>query len=200
MNKLRFGRGIEWQSQPSESGGCGTDMRSLAFDHSLRCTVSFVIRRRGSAPLSDAQEITAWLLRSFAHGLVRRPPAAFAQFVMRRRAHLSGSGSTPRAMQQLSRRDGWANVLRESLACVASVVATCIRGRPGALANQTAGCLANRRDGLSFAAAIRHLLTAALGRASVRATAENFSLQSTTEAQSVLFREITGASTGANHA
>ena len=92
-----------------------------------------------------------------------------------------------------SSREGWANVLLESMACGTPVVATRIWGTPEVVSNSTAGLLVERRDGAAFADAIRLLLAKMPDRALVRAYAENFSWQGTTDAQLALFGSIAGA-------
>ena len=89
-----------------------------------------------------------------------------------------------------SSREGWANVLLESMACGTPVVATRIWGTPEVVANDVAGRLVDQRDPEHFAAQIQALLIARPDRLAVRAYAENFSWQATTEAQLTLFRRI----------
>ena len=91
-----------------------------------------------------------------------------------------------------SSREGWANVLLESMACGTPVVATRIWGTPEVVANDVAGRLVDQRDPEHFAAQIQALLIARPDRHGVRAYAENFSWQATTEAQLTLFRRIAG--------
>jgi len=86
-----------------------------------------------------------------------------------------------------SSREGWANVLLESMACGTPVVATRIWGTPEVVANDSVGRLVDQRDGRAFEKAIVSLLSAYPDRMLVRAYAENFSWQSTTEAQLALF-------------
>lgn len=90
-----------------------------------------------------------------------------------------------------SSREGWANVLLESMACGTPVVAARIWGTPEVVADDVAGRLVDQRDGKAFATAISALLSTYPDRAKVRAYAEQFSWQSTTEAQLALFRHIT---------
>jgi glycosyltransferase involved in cell wall biosynthesis len=89
-----------------------------------------------------------------------------------------------------SSREGWANVLLESMACGTPVVAMRIWGTPEVVADDVAGRLVERRDGAAFASAINALLTTYPDRSQVRAYAEKFSWQSTTDAQVKLFSHI----------
>jgi len=99
-----------------------------------------------------------------------------------------------------SSREGWANVLLEAMACGTPVVATHIWGTPEVVAEAVAGRLVARRDGASFAVEINALLAAYPDRALVRAYAERFSWQATTDAQLALFGQITALSKKKSHA
>lgn len=97
-----------------------------------------------------------------------------------------------------SSREGWANVLLESMACGTPVVATDIWGTPEVVGRPEAGRLVPHRDGPSFATAIAELLAAGVDRAATRRYAEGFSWQATTDGQLALFGAITGK--GGRHA
>jgi teichuronic acid biosynthesis glycosyltransferase TuaC len=92
-----------------------------------------------------------------------------------------------------SSREGWANVLLESMACGTPVVAARIWGTPEVVSEQVAGRLVDQRTGIAFAEVITSLLSSYPDRSKVRAYAEKFSWQSTTEAQLALFDQIAGA-------
>lgn len=89
-----------------------------------------------------------------------------------------------------SSREGWANVLLESLACGTPVVAARIWGTPEVVADDVAGRLVDQRDGTAFAQAICALLANYPDRSRVRAYAEGFSWFDTTAAQLRLFGSI----------
>ena len=89
-----------------------------------------------------------------------------------------------------SSREGWANVLLESMACGTPVVATDIWGTPEVVAAPEAGQLVAQRTGAAFAASIEALQAAGVDRAATRRYAEGFSWQATTAGQLDLFHGI----------
>ena len=99
-----------------------------------------------------------------------------------------------------SSREGWANVLLESMACGTPVVATRIWGTPEVVASDVAGRLVDQRDGPAFAEAIDSLMRTYPARDEVRAYAEHFSWQKTTDAQLALFKRLAGQSKAVGHA
>lgn len=99
-----------------------------------------------------------------------------------------------------SSREGWANVLLESMACGTPVVAARIWGTPEVVAEDVAGRLVDQREGGAFAEAIRLLLSAYPDRSQVRSYAEKFSWQSTTDAQLALFDQIADRNKVTHHA
>jgi glycosyltransferase involved in cell wall biosynthesis len=92
-----------------------------------------------------------------------------------------------------SSREGWANVLLESMACGTPVVATRIWGTPEVVQDGRVGELVDVREGDAFAQAVRALLARRPDRAAVRRYAEGFSWRETSEAQLRLFRSIASA-------
>jgi teichuronic acid biosynthesis glycosyltransferase TuaC len=89
-----------------------------------------------------------------------------------------------------SSREGWANVLLESMACGTPVVATHIWGTPEVVCDPIVGRLVKERTAKAFAKAINELLKVYPDRVAVRRYAEGFSWKATTQGQIDLFRRI----------
>ena len=92
-----------------------------------------------------------------------------------------------------SSREGWPNVLLESMACGTPVIATRTWGTPEVVSEPAAGRLIERRDAASIANAIRELFAALPPRTATRQYAERYSWEATTAAQLALFRDIVAA-------
>jgi len=80
-----------------------------------------------------------------------------------------------------SSREGWANVLLESMACGTPVVATSVWGTPEVVAAPEAGLLAMERDAPTLRTQIDALLNALPDRTATRTYAEKFSWDDTIE-------------------
>jgi len=87
-----------------------------------------------------------------------------------------------------SSREGWANVLLESMACGTPVIGSAVWGTPEVIARPEAGLLMKNRDAASITAAAAQLRQAPPDRAATRRYAEQFDWQSTSDGQVALFQ------------
>ena len=98
------------------------------------------------------------------------------------------------AMVLSSSREGWANVLLESMACGTPVVASRIAGNPEVVRSAAAGLVVEENTPEGIAAGVRRLLATPTDRAATRAYAEGFGWEQTTQGQIRLFEALTGRS------
>lgn len=94
------------------------------------------------------------------------------------------------ALVLASSREGWANVLLESMACGTPVVASAVWGTPEVVAAPEAGILMPSLDAAGVAAGVDRLFSRPPRRADTRRYAEGFDWDTTTQGQLTLFREI----------
>ena len=90
-----------------------------------------------------------------------------------------------------STREGWANVLLESMACGTPVVASDIPGNDEVVGERAAGLIAPRTPE-GIAAAVRDLQANPLPREDTRCYAERFGWEATSEGQLAVFRRVLG--------
>jgi glycosyltransferase involved in cell wall biosynthesis len=107
---------------------------------------------------------------------------------------LRGVYSAADALLLASSREGWPNVLLESLACGTPTVATAVNGTPEVVQDPVAGQVVADRMPDALAQALRQVLGAPPAPAAVRAYAERFSWDATSQGQIELFDRIAGAS------
>lgn len=89
-----------------------------------------------------------------------------------------------------SSREGWANVLLESMACGTPVIASNVWGTPEVVAAPEAGLLMQERTPASLAASVRLLRANYPDHQATRRYAERFSWDDTTQGQLDLFRQV----------
>jgi len=89
-----------------------------------------------------------------------------------------------------SSREGWPNVLLESMACGTPVVASRVGGVPEIIQDPVAGRMVGERTADGFASAIEQLLSDRPDRRLIRAYAERFSWDRTSHSQLALFRSL----------
>lgn len=89
-----------------------------------------------------------------------------------------------------SDREGWANVLLESMACGTPVVATKIWGTPEVVADSVAGLLFEERTPQTIGQTIAALFVNLPDREATRKYAESFSWSATSQGQLKIFRQI----------
>lgn len=94
------------------------------------------------------------------------------------------------ALVLASSREGWANVLLESMACGTPVVASRVYGTPEVVAAPEAGVLMAQRSAQGVADAVHALRAAYPDRAATRRYAEGFSWDDTTEGQLRIFDTV----------
>lgn len=94
------------------------------------------------------------------------------------------------AMVLASSREGWANVLLESMACGTPVVASPAWGSREAVRAPEAGLVLDAATPEAIAAGVRRLLAAPPSRAATRAYAEAFGWDETSAGQLRLFRDV----------
>jgi glycosyltransferase involved in cell wall biosynthesis len=89
-----------------------------------------------------------------------------------------------------SSREGWANVLLESMACGTPVIASPIPGNPEVVQSPAAGLIARENTPGGLAEAIRRWESEPADRRATRAYAEQFSWDATSAGQLKIFRAI----------
>ncbi len=105
-------------------------------------------------------------------------------------AELPSLYSAADALVLASSREGWANVLLESMACGTPVVASDIWGNPEVVQTRDAGLIARENTPEGLAAGVADLLGDPPDRADTRSYAERFGWEETSLGQIALFRHV----------
>lgn len=139
--------------------------------------------------IGDGPDHAALVARAKAAGVESR--VTFAGRVDN--AELKRWYSAADALVLASSREGWANVLLEAMACGTPAVSTRAGGSPEVVAAPEAGQLIDERTAEGIARGIATLLARQPDRRDVRAYAEGFSWDATTQAQLRLFSGMASA-------
>jgi len=108
-------------------------------------------------------------------------------------AELKSWYSAADALVLCSSREGWANVLLESMACGTPVIASNIWGTPEVVAVAEAGVLMRERNAAGLVEAWKQLDANMPDRAATRAYATGFAWEPTTAGQLRIFGSIVGS-------
>jgi glycosyltransferase involved in cell wall biosynthesis len=173
----------------------------IAPDQRIVLSVGWLIDRKGhDIPIRALQQLPDVRLLIAGDGEKRRflEELAAEQGVSDRVDFLGGVPheemkyyfSAADALVLASSREGWANVLLESMACGTPVIASDVWGTPEVVAERAAGVLMEQRTPDSFAQAYRRLLADYPERELTRQYAKQFSWDDTTNGQLKMMRRI----------
>ena len=138
----------------------------------------------GSGPEREALErLTARLELSHRVRLVGQIPNDVLKWLL----------SAADALALCSSREGWPNVLLESLACGTPVIATNVGGVPEIVSSPTVGRVMESRTAAVFAKSFLDLMSSHPSPSEIRQFAENFGWDATSQAQIRLFDRVRNA-------
>lgn len=112
-------------------------------------------------------------------------------------ADLAGVYSAADFLVLASSREGWPNVLLESMACGTPVVATAVHGTPEVVASDAVGVLVGERTAEALTAALRTAFARGFDRSAVRAFACTRTWRETSEGLDRVYRAVAGRGAGA---
>lgn len=177
---------------------------ALGLDSPTLLSVGLLTERKGHHRTIEAMAgLPAWRLLIVGEG-PERPAleALIAAKGLSSRVRLMGAhphGELTRfytaadALVLASSREGWANVLLESMACGTPVVASGIPGNPEVVGEPAAGVIMPSNTPAGVVAGVQALEAARRPRAETRAYAERFSWDDTTAGQLTVFRRVLAA-------
>lgn len=136
--------------------------------------------------VGDGEERGRLAAQAAALGVAAR--VEFCGRIAHERLHVAYSAAD--ALALLSSREGWPNVLLESMACGTPVAATRVFGTPEVVRDPAVGVLIGEPTPAAVSGALRELLDAPRDRAKLRAYAEQHSWEATVTALDALFARI----------
>ncbi len=175
--------------------------RALGLSRPTLLSVGLLIDRKGHHRIIEAmRQLPGYDLLIVGEGPERgRLDALIARLGLADRVRLLGARphaelpavyAAADALVLASSREGWANVLLESMACGTPVIASPIWGNPEVVQAPQAGLIMPSNTPAGIVAAVHALFAALPDRAATRAYAERFSWDATTQGQLALFRRI----------
>ncbi|QUJ69312.1 glycosyltransferase family 4 protein (plasmid) [Photobacterium sp. GJ3] len=206
VSTLRNGVDLELFSFCDESQQAGLRRAlGLPLNTPIILSVGLLIERKGHHLVIDAlRQIPGAVLLIAGCGPLRKTLSVLAakygvadrvRFLGRlSQEELSAYYGAANVLTLASDREGWANVLLESMACGTPVVATNIWGTPEVVQQPRAGLLVERNVN-AIAAGLLQILSNPLPRAATRRYAEQFDWFATSEGQYHLFRRLIRSAT-----
>jgi teichuronic acid biosynthesis glycosyltransferase TuaC len=178
--------------------------RQLDMDGNWMLSVGLLIERKGhDIAIRALRDLPGWQLMIAGDGPLRSSLEALARdcgvLARVRFAGLVPPDELPTyysaadLLVLASSREGWANVLLESMACGTPVVASPVWGTPEVVAVRAAGVLMSDRSPGALASAVTGLASDPPSRAATREYAEQFGWEFTTLGQLDLFRRVVSA-------
>lgn len=182
-------------------GDRGTARRSLGLRRPTLLSVGHLIERKGHDRVITAlSQLPDFDLLVVGEGPERsRLEQLSRQLGVADRVRLPGAVSheampgiytAADALVLASSREGWANVLLEAMACGTPVITSDAWGNPEVVRAREAGLVFQQNTPEGIAKAVRSFFTDPPERAAVRAYAEHFSWDETTQGQLALFRRV----------
>ena len=175
--------------------------KALGLNGPTLLSVGLLTERKGHHRVIAAlQELPEWQLLIVGDGPDREKLMARAQSLgVADRVRMTGPVphaalpqyySAADALVLASSREGWANVLLESMACGTPVVASPIPGNPEVVQEPAAGVIMPENSAPGVASGVRALLNVLRPRVETRAYAERFSWDETSAGQMAVFRRV----------